>query len=289
MTKDFQIVVTGASGFVAKSVRKYLSENNVKLISISRKNFKKFKNETKIVSKNYDEKTILPKIKNSTGLIHLVGIGKQSVKNNYNLINVEFTKKIVNLCKLGKIKKIVYTSGLGVSKKSSLGYFISKYQAEKLIIESGLDYTIFRPSYIVGKNDLFTKYLKKQIKKGEIQIPGSGNYCIQPIYINDVSLIIYKSLIDKKFQKQTLDLVGSESITFQKYVKLFSKTTKTPIKKINLESAYHTAISNPHSEFGVDDLNLLIGDFKGDHKKLQHISKISFQSIKGLLESRSLL
>ena len=151
-----------------------------------------------------------------------------------------------------------------------------------------MDYTIFRPSYIVGKNDLFTKYLKTQIKKGEIQIPGSGNYCIQPIYINDVSLIIYKSLFDKNFQKQILDLVGSESITFQKYVKLFSKTTKTKIKKINLESAYHTAISNPHSEFGVDDLNLLIGDFKGDHKKLQKISKISFQSIKGLLESRSL-
>ncbi len=289
MVKDFQIVVTGASGFVAKNVRKYLSENNVKLISISRKNFKKFKNETKIVSKNYDEKIILPKIKNSHGLIHLVGIGKQSIKNSYNLINVEFTKKIINLCKKAKIKKIVYTSGLGVSKTSSLSYFISKYQAEKLIIESNLDYTIFRPSYIIGKDDLFTKYLKKQIKKGEIQIPGSGNYSIQPIYINDVSQIISKSLIDKKFKKQTLDLVGSESITFQKYVKLFSNKTQTKIKKINLESAYYAAISNPHSEFGVDDLNLLIGDFKGDHKKLQKISKISFQSIRELLESGSLL
>ena len=289
MSKDFQIVVTGASGFVAKNVRKYLSENNVKLISISRKNFKKFKNETKIVSKNYDEKIILPKIKNSSGLIHLVGIGKQSIKNNYNLINVEFTKKIINLCKKAKIKKIVYTSGLGVSKTSSLSYFISKYQAEKLILESNLDYTIFRPSYIIGKDDLFTKYLKKQIKKGEIQIPGSGNYSIQPIYINDVSKIISKSLIDKKFKKQTLDLVGSESVSFQKYVKLFSNKTHTRIKKINLESAYHAAISNPHSKFGVDDLNLLIGDFKGDHKKLQKISKISFRSIKELLESSSLL
>ena len=289
MSKDFQIVVTGASGFVAKNVRKYLSENNVKLISISRKNFKKFKNETKIVSKNYDEKIILPKIKNSSGLIHLVGIGKQSIKNNYNLINVEFTKKIIDLCKKAKIKKIVYTSGLGVSKTSSLSYFISKYQAEKLIIESHLDYTIFRPSYIIGKDDLFTKYLKKQIKKGEIQIPGSGNYSIQPIYINDVSKIISKSLIDKKFKKQTLDLVGSESFSFLKYVKLFSNKTHTRIKKINLESAYHAAISNPHSEFGVDDLNLLIGDFKGDHKKLQKISKISFSSIKELLESGSLL
>jgi len=58
-----QVVVTGASGFVARNVRKYLSDNNVKLISISRKDFKKFKNETKIITKNYDEKTILPKLK----------------------------------------------------------------------------------------------------------------------------------------------------------------------------------------------------------------------------------
>jgi NADH dehydrogenase len=288
MAKDFQIVITGASGFVAKNVRKYLSENNVKLISISRKNFKKFKNETKIVSRNYDEKNILPKIKNSYGLIHLVGIGKQSIKNNYNLINVEFTKKIINLSKKAKIKKIVYTSGLGVSKLSSLGYFISKYHAEKLIMESKLEYKIFRKFYIVGNDDLLTKYLKKQIRKGEIQIPGSGNYSIQPIFINDVSKIIFQSLTDNKFKKKTLDLVGSESISFQDYVKLFSKKTQTKIKKISLENAYHDAISNPRSEFGVDDLNLLIGDFKGDYKKLQNISKMSFQSIRKLLESRSL-
>ena len=289
MTDNFQIVVTGASGFVAKNVRKYLSENNVKLISISRKNFKKFKNETKIVSRTYDEKLILPKIKNSFGLIHLVGIGKQSVKNNYNLINVEFTKKIINLSKKANIKKIVYTSGLGVSKSSSLGYFISKFQAEELLIKSKLNYTIFRPSYIVGRDDLFTKYLKNQIKKGEIKIPGSGNYSIQPIYINDVSKIISKSLTDKRFKNKIIDLVGSELITFQNYVKLFSRNSKNKITKISLESAYHDAISNPESEFGVDDLNLLVGNFKGDHKKLKNISKISFQPIRELLKSGRLL
>lgn len=289
MKKDFQVVVTGASGFVAKNVRKYLSENNVKLISISRKNFRKFKNETKIISKNYDEKVILPKIRNSYGLIHLVGIGKQSIKNDYNLINVEFTKKIIDLCKKANVEKIIYTSGLGVSKSNPLGYFISKYHAEKLIMESGLDYTIFRPSYIIGKDDLFTKFLKKQIKKGEILIPGSGNYSIQPIYIDDVSNIILKSLTDIKFKKQIIDLVGSESISFQNYVKLFSRNTKTKLKKINLEFAYRDAITKPQSPFSVDDLNLLIGDFKGDHGKLKTISQISFLSIREVLDSRRLL
>lgn len=288
MTRDSQIIVTGASGFVAKNVRKFLSEKNINLVSISRKNFRKFKNEIKIVSPTYDEKIILPKIKNSIAMIHLVGIGQQSIKNDFNQINVEFTKKIIDLCLKSKIHKIIFTSGLGVSKTTSIGYFISKYHAENQIIKSGLNYTIFRPSYIIGKDDLFTRYLKKQIQKKQIQIPGSGNYAIQPIYINDVCKIIFKAIANKKFNKKILDLVGPELISYSEYVKLFSSKTNTKITKIDLEKAYHDAISNTSSQFGVDDLNLLIGDFRGDHNMLQKISDVSFESVRRLLKSRSL-
>lgn len=289
MIETFQVVVTGASGFVGKNLRKFLFENNIKTISISRNDFKKFKNETKIVSKNYDEKVILPHIKNSTALIHLVGIGKQTVTADYSLINLEFTKKIIELCKKANIKKIVYNSGLGVSKNTTLGYFISKYKAEQQIIDSKLDFTIFRPSYIVGKDDLFTKYLKSQIKKGIIEIPGSGKYSIQPIFINDVCEIILKSIQDGRFSKKILDLVGNELITFEKYVSTFSLHTGTKIKKINLETAYNKAIVNPRSNFGIDDLNLLIGDFRGNHKKLAKLSQMKFHSVMKLLKSGSLL
>ncbi len=127
MVKSFQVVVTGASGFVAKNLRKYLSENNINLISISRNDFKTYKNEQKIITKNYNEKIIVNKIKNSDVLIHLVGIGKQSIDTDYEMINVELTKHIVNLVKKAKIKKIVYNSGLGVSSKTSVGYFIFKF------------------------------------------------------------------------------------------------------------------------------------------------------------------
>ncbi|MCA9827264.1 MAG: NAD-dependent epimerase/dehydratase family protein [Nitrosopumilus sp.] len=283
-----KIVITGANGFVAKHLRKYLSEKNIQLISISRNNFKKFKNELKIVSKNYNEINLLQKIQNSDALIHLIGIGKQSVTVDYNMINVELTKNIINLCKKAKIKKIVYTSGLGVSSNSSTGYFISKYNAEKIIISSGLDYTIFRPSYIVGKDDHFTKYLKKQIKHGEIKIPGSGNYRIQPIYIDDVVEIIFQSIFQSKFTNKIIDLVGPNDLSFKKYVQLFSKRSQTSIKKINLEYAYRAAISNPKSDFGIDDLHILIGNFGGNHQKLRELTEIKFHSILELLETGKL-
>ena len=289
MAKRIKVTVTGANGFVAKNLRKYLSKHNIDLISISRSNFKEYDNEVKIISKSYDEKIIINKIKNSDVLIHLVGIGKQSVNIDYEMINVEFTKHLVNLARKAKIKKIIYNSGLGVSSKTSVGYFISKYKAEKIIMSSGLNYTIFRPSYIVGKDDLFTKFLKKQIKLKIIEIPGSGNYSIQPISINDVVKVFLQSLDEIKFKNNIIDLVGPDYLTFEQYVKLFSKNTGTKIKKINLENAYYDAITNSKSNFGVDDLNILIGDFKGNYNKLQKITQMKFESVIELLKSGRLL
>ena len=289
MVKSLKIVVTGASGFIAKNLRKYLSEQNIELISISRNDFKNFKNEIKIISENYKEKNILKKIKNSDVLIHLVGIGKQSVNSDYDMINIDLTKHVVNLSKKARIKKIIFLSGLGVSSNTSLGYFISKYNAEKQIINSGLDFTIFRPSYIVGKDDLLSKNLKNQIKSGEIVIPGSGTYSIQPIHVSDVVKVIFESLSQLRFNNKIIELVGPDYVTFEKYVKLFSKGTKTKIRKINLEDVYHNAIINSKSNFGIDDLNILIGNFKGNHKKLSKLSKIKFQSVLELLQSGRLL
>lgn len=289
MSHKLQVVITGASGFVARNIRKFLLENEVDVISISRKNFKKFENEIKVVSKDYDERTILPKIKNSHALIHLVGIGRQTVGNEYSTVNTELTKKIICFCQKAGIKKIVYNSGLGVSKETTLGYFISKFKAEQLIVKSNLDYTIFRPSYIVGKDDLLTKYLNSQIKKGMIQISGSGRYNIQPIFIDDVSRIILKSIQSGRFTNQIIDLVGPEIISFERYVRAFSLRAGTKIKKIDLEVAYRHAITDPKTDFGVDDLNLLVGNFTGNHKKLENLSQIKLQSVLELLKSGSLL
>ena len=289
MTKSQKIIVTGASGFIAKNLRKYLSEKNIELISISRKDFKNFNCETKIISKDYEEKNLFKKIQNSEALIHLVGIGKQSVNTDYDMINTDLTKHVVNLCKKARIKKIIFLSGLGVSSNTSLGYFISKYNAEKQIIDSGIDFTIFRPSYIIGKDDLLSKNLKKQIKSGKIIIPGSGTYSIQPIHVSDVVKILFKSTSQLEFNNKIIDLVGPDYITFEKYVRLFSKGTKTKIRKIDLEDAYHSAIINNKSNFGIDDLNILIGNFKGNHNTLRKISGMKFQSVLELLKSGRLL
>ena len=276
------ITITGANGFVAKNLRKFLSKNHIKVIAIARKTFQKHHTETVVYSKTLLEKGLQNKLRNCDALVHLIGIGKQSFKYNFE-DNIDLTKNMIKTCKKSGIKKIIYISGLGVTKNSTSDYFISKYKAEQEIINSGLNYTIFRPSYIIGKKDYLSKFILKQIKKGIVIIPGSGKYHLQPIFVEDVAKIIVESIYEKKFSNKILDLVGPEIIKFEDFVRYFVKNKKTRIQKINLESIYHDALHNPKSIYDLDSLNLLIGDYTGNLKQLQKISNVKLRTIKDIL------
>jgi len=283
-----QVVITGANGFVGRNVGKFLSKNGFNVIPIVRKNRKRSITFGKaIVSKNLLEDHLLLEIKNSGALLHFIGQGRQTVDSEYEKINVDTTRNAIQLCKEASIKKIVYISGLGVDKKSTLGYFISKYKAEQEIIKSGLDYTILRASHIMGKDDPLSKTLNSQIRRGMIIIAGSGNYRIQPIFVEDVAKVVLKSITEKKFFKKILDLVGAQRVTYNQFVKDFVQGRKIKIRNINFENAYRDALHNK-GPFRVDDLSILVGDYVGDHKKLKRISGIKFRIYKNVLESRGL-
>jgi len=282
-----RIAITGANGFVAKNLRKVLNEKKINTISISRRNFKPYKHESKIISSNLSEDTILPNLRNCDALVHLIGIGKEETGSNYTIINLGLTQKIIKICKKAKIKKIIYLSGLGVSKNSTSNYFISKFKAEQEIVNSGLDYTIFRPSYIIGNGDLLSKNLKKQIKKGTIIIPSSGKYKLQPIFVNDVAEIILKATVSNNFSKRILDLVGPETVSFENFVKTLINSRNVKIRNINLKQAYFSAVHNKNSIYSVDDLNILLGSFVGDFNTLKKLCGFKLKSYKEILKSRN--
>ena len=262
-----KIAISGTTGFVGKNLENFFTQNNVKYKTISRLEFRKNK---------------LSLISDCNCFVHLVGIGIETEKESFEEVNVELTKNIVDVCKKSKIKKIIYFSGLGVSSKSTSDYFISKFKAERLIIKSGLDYTIFRPSYIIGKDDYLTRNFKKQIRKKKILIPGSGKYIIQPISIQDVCYIVNLASQSRNFSKKIIDLVGPEKISFIQFAKNSALRFNSKIEKISIKKSFDSALSEKKFPYGIEDLNILLGNFHGNYKKLKIISKMEFSRIKSI-------
>lgn len=269
------IAISGSTGFVGTNLRKFLSAQNIPIINLSRKKQKPLKSEKTLV---FSDVGNIPKIQ-CDALVHLIGTGAQTIFSDYESVNVEQTQKIINLCKKSKIKKIIYISGLGVSDNTTFGYFISKLKAELLIKESGLDYTILRASYIVGNDDPLTQNLTNQIKNGVILVPGSGSYRLQPISVGDVCRVILESVRNKNLSNKTVDLVGPKTISFANYVRKFVRGKKAKIKKIPLEQAYFDALNHPENAlYGIDDLNIMVGDFTSSHHVLEKLSGIKLKT-----------
>lgn len=95
------IAVSGSTGFVGTNLRKFLSAQNIPIISLSRKKLKPFKSEKTLV---FSDVGNIPKI-HCDALVHLIGTGAQIIPADYESVNVGQTQKIINLCKKSKIKK----------------------------------------------------------------------------------------------------------------------------------------------------------------------------------------
>lgn len=281
--QDLRIAITGSNGFVGTNLRKFLSNKKIHTISLTRKKYKPYNFEKRLTFSDLDQNGLAAKLTGCNALVHLIGTGTQTVDADYYFVNAEITKKVLKLCKKAKIKKIVYISGLGVNNSTTFGYFISKLKAEKQIINSGLDYTILRASYIIGKNDPLTKSLTKQARRGSILIPGSGKYRLQPIAVSDVSKIILECIASKKLSNKIVDLVGPQTVSFEKFVKRFAKDKKVKVRKIDLEQAYFEALNKPKSAlYALDDLNIMIGDFTSNHKRLERLCGFKLKALEWL-------
>lgn len=275
------VFVTGASGFVARNLRSALSSAGTSVISASRTRIPPLSHETVIRTGHYTEDTIPTKITGCRAAIHLIGTGMQTADTAYQDVNHTITQRILDICKKADIPHIIYLSGLGVRYDSPLSYFISKHHAEQNIIKSTLDYTIFRPSYIIGRDDYLTVRLNRQKKKGAIIIPGSGRYLLQPISIQDTIKVIMHA-IRTPSRNHILDLVGPQIMSFLQLARTISGPN-TPVRHIDIDKAYQHALLDPNPAYRIDDLNIMISGYTGNYDALRRYAGINLQTIQDTL------
>ena len=95
-------------------------------------------------------------------------------------------------------------------------------------------------------------------------------------------------LINKKFSNTIIELVGPATINFKEFVNIFKGKRRIKIENIELEYVYRDALHNPNSNYSIDDLNIMTGDFTGNHNKLKKLSSLKFKKFRDVLQSSSL-
>src|SRR5215469_8322354 len=127
----------------------------------------------------------------------LTADNKQSSGNEYEKTNVQGTANLIKTAKNAGVKCMIEISGLGTKPDKPGSYMQGRYLSEKMLKESGLDWTIIQPSVLFGKNAPFIKGLADLIRTAPVvPLIGGGRTLFQPIYVEDVVTVIVKVLED---------------------------------------------------------------------------------------------
>jgi uncharacterized protein YbjT (DUF2867 family) len=134
---------------------------------------------------------------------------KQSAGNRYQETNVQGTANLVEAAKKAGVKRIIVISGLGTKPDKPGSYMQGRYLAEKMVKESGLDWTIIQPSVLFGKDAPFIKGLTDLIRTAPVvPLIGGGKVMFQPIYVEDVVTVIIKVLQEPERTKNKTYTIG---------------------------------------------------------------------------------
>ena len=292
MWKRIKIAITGSGGYVGCNLLRSLRAGEVpfKFVTVSREEIGLMRGiqddapeGIKTASKRYAK--LFSKMEDVDVMVHLAGAGRQSPKSTFYDSILEHTEHARRLCLAAGVQGMIYFSGLGVSKKAPIAYLIAKDAAESVIRNSGLEYVILRPSYIVGRGDHLSRHLDQNRAAGSKPVDiYKCDSPIQPIYIDDAIKVIDWATREILHRRQdtriTLDLVGPDKIPFYEYVEMIAGARRVKINPITLEQAYAEALRNPESApFGVDDLGLVTGGFTGSHTKLENKTGLDFESV----------
>jgi NADH dehydrogenase len=149
------VAITGATGFVGQEVTRHLLEKGYIVQALVRSEASASKltphqNLKLTIGDPCDASDVAKVLAGADALVHLVGIRRHEIKRTgktYEDIDIGSAVASAYAMKHTGLKRILFLSAAAIGKSF---YVRCKAKAEAVIMSANLDWTIWRPSFIVG-------------------------------------------------------------------------------------------------------------------------------------------
>ncbi|WP_275271523.1 complex I NDUFA9 subunit family protein [Limnobacter sp. P1] len=243
MSKTKNVLVIGGSGFLGQAVCNQLAKAGYR-ITVPTRRYDKAKHlltlpTCQIIEANIHDRATLGRLVSGQDIVvNLLGVlhskpGKP-YGQNFRVNHVEFPKALCTAMSKHGAKRIVHISalGVGVQNPAPSMYLRSKTDGEAVVKDSGLAWTILRPSVVFGREDKFLNTFASLAKIAPFIPLAGADARFQPVSVSDVAKAVFACVEDqgKDTLHNTYDLVGTEIFTLKELVKLSARAVgKNPL------------------------------------------------------------
>ncbi|PKM98714.1 MAG: complex I NDUFA9 subunit family protein [Elusimicrobia bacterium HGW-Elusimicrobia-3] len=144
-------------------------------------------------------------------VVNLLGI----ISGDFDLVHVEYTRRLLAGAAAAGVKKFVQMSALGASESSPSAYQRSKAAAEKLVAASGIPYAIARPSLIAGAGQKLTARLAAAARWTPVLAAPAG-LRVAPVPVASVAAC-FRRLAEDPAAAGIYELAGEREMSMREY------------------------------------------------------------------------
>jgi NADH dehydrogenase len=156
-------------------------------------------------------------------VVHLVAILLGS-RDAFERIMVQGTRDLVEAAKEAGVLRIVLMSALGTEEGREVAhYYHAKWEEEQAVKYSGLEHTIFRPSFVFGKDGGILPQQIRIVRYSPVT-PILGRHLLQPIWVEDVAAFFTAAITAGEAANRTFDLGGPDRLSWAELHALIRKT-----------------------------------------------------------------
>ncbi len=234
-SSDETVVITGAFSYTGKYATRILLDRGYRIRTLTyhpeREN--PFGDKVQVFPYNFDNPERLTEtLSGASTLINTYWVRFPRGTATFDAA-VQNTRTLITAAKSAGVKRIVHVSIANPSLESNLGYYKGKAQLEKAVVESGLAYTILRPTVIFGLEDILINNIAWFVRHFPVfAIPGDGRYRIRPIHVEDMARLIANAVDQKEIA--VLDAVGPETYTFEELVNEIAAQLQRRIRLVHV-------------------------------------------------------
>ena len=211
-----KFAITGATGFVGSHLTTRLTGEGHEVVRIARRAH----DDGVVQSSLNDVDRLTEAFAGCQAVAHCAGINREAGDQTYARVHVEGTRNVVAAAKNAGVEKIVLMSFLRARPDCGSPYHESKWQAEEIVRDSGLDYTVIKAGIVYGRGDHMLDHLSHALHTFPVfGLVGLKEKSIRPLAVEDLVHVMRAALIDRRMRRQTIALVGPEEIYLSEAVR----------------------------------------------------------------------
>jgi NADH dehydrogenase len=221
-----KILVAGGSGFVGKHLCRELKSRGHSVTALSRTpgSDKLPKGVAKAMGDVTAYDSIVEHFEGQDAVVNLVDLSPLFRPSGgyemYDRVHRGGTENIVRAAEEKGVDRLLQMSAIDADPDARTHQLRAKGEAERIVRDSSLDWTIVRPSVIFGEGGEFVSFTKLLAPPYLTPLPGGGEARFQPVWIGDLAPILADAVTGDEHVGQTYEIGGPETFSLAEIARM---------------------------------------------------------------------